>query len=141
MCHFRYQRENMPWSGMFSRRRARRALTDMTAAYGPLRDMAAIDEELNVTFVTPEQTHFDAWICFEGQDDELKLWVQGRTLHTETVQVREFIWIPVSRCISSGCPCKVLFFRKPLYEGQMCMQILFGHAMHLAAFMHRIGHN
>ena len=123
---------------MFSRRRARRALTDMTASYAPLRDMAAVYEELNVTFVTPEGTQFDAWICFEEQNTQLKLWVQGQHLHAESLRVDEFIWIAVKRCTSTGCPCKVLFGRKPLYEGQTCMQLLFENVMHLELFMHRI---
>ena len=127
---------------MFSRRRVRRALTDMTAAYAPLRDLAAVDEELNVTFVTPEETHFNAWICLEqGNNAVLKLWVQGRSLHAETVRVREFIWIPVKPCTSTGTSAKVLFGRKPLYEGQTCMQILFRNTMHLDLFMHRINEN
>tara|TARA_B110000444_G_C18685088_1_gene521564 strand:+ start:146 stop:583 length:438 start_codon:yes stop_codon:yes gene_type:complete len=137
----------MPWSGMFSRRRARRALTDMSASYAPLRDMTAVYEELSVKFVTPEGTQFDAWICFEelaaGNDHEhmrtvLKLWVQDHNLHAETLRVDEFIWIAVKRCTSTGCPCKVLFGRKPLYEGQTCMQLLFQNVMHLELFMHRI---
>ena len=124
---------------MFSRRRYRRAMTDMTASYTPLRDMAAVHEELNVTFVTPEGMQFDAWICFEADNNDLlKLWVQGRYLHAETVCVPEFIWIAVKRCTSTGCPCKVLFGRKPLYEGQTCMQLLFENVMHLELFMHRI---
>ena len=123
---------------MFLRRRARRALTDMTASYAPLRDMAAVYEELNVTFVTPEGTQFDAWICFEEQNTQLKLWVQDQHLHAESLRVDEFIWIAVKRCTSTGCPCKVLFGRKPLYEGQTCMQLLFENVMHLELFMHRI---
>ena len=128
----------MPWSGMFGRRGNRRALTDMTATYTPLRDLAAVDEELNVTFVTPEGLQYDAWICFGQEDNVLKLWVQGRNLHAETVRVREFIWIPISRCTSNNVSAKVLFGRKPLYEGQTCMQLLFTHAVHLELFMHRI---
>ena len=123
---------------MFSRRRTRRAVTDMTASYAPLRDMTAVYEELSVKFVTPEGTQFDAWICFEEGNNMLKLWVQDHNLHAESLRVNDFIWIAVKRCTSTGGPCKVLFGRKPLYEGQTCMQLLFQNVKHLELFMHRI---
>ena len=128
----------MPWSGMFGWRGSRRAVTEMTAAYTPLRDLTVVDEELQVTFVTPERTQFDAWICFAQRNSLLYLWVQDRNLHAEAIQVNEFIWIPITRCTSTNTPAKVLFGRKPLYEGQTCMQFHFTHSVHLELFMRQI---
>ena len=123
---------------MFSEHKVHRALTDMTAAYTPLRNLIAVDEELKATFVTPEGSQFDAWICFPPQQNLLDLWVQDRNWHAETLHVENFIWIPISQYTSANLQAKVLFGRKPLRTGHTCMQLIFKHDRHMQIFMDRI---
>ena len=52
----------------------RRAITDMTAAYTPLRDLGTVPEEVRVVFMTEDKKEYAATICVGyDQNDVLQV--------------------------------------------------------------------
>ena len=117
------------------KQRNRRAITDMTASYTPLRDLGAVPEEVRVAFVTVEKTEHSATICV-GHDQigvlQVTMWVQGSTdLHHVIFCAKDCLW-----CRDSEV--EVLFWKRPILTMDVALRFRFESAVDTHNFMRRV---
>ena len=114
---------------------SRRAITDMTAAYIPLRDLGAVPEEVSVVFVTEDKREYAGTICVGyDQNDVLKvtMWVQGSTdLHHVIFCAKDCLW-----CRDSEV--EVLFWKRPILLSDVALRFTFESAADTHNFMQRV---
>lgn len=113
----------------------RRALTDMTASYPPLRELYVIQEEVFITFITDNKTEFMAIIFLENDaNNELlvNMWVQGYTdIHFIKFYINDCMW-----CRDNEVD--VLFWKHPIYTSDISMCLRFHSTIDTDNFMNRV---
>ena len=121
---------------------SRRAITDMTAAYTPLRDLGAVPEEVSVVFITQNKKEYAGTICV-GYDHndvlQVTLWVQGSTvgsgldstLHHVVFRAEGCLW-----CRYNGMD--VLFWKRPVLTTDVTLRFRFESAVDAHNFMRRV---
>mgnify|MGYP001334464931 CR=1 FL=1 len=117
------------------KQRSRRAITDMTASYEPLRDLGVVPEEVRVVFMTEDKKQYAGTICVGyDQNDVLQvnLWVQGSTdLHHVVFRVEGCLWCRYNEM-------DVLFWKRPVRTTDVSLRFRFESAVDAHNFMRRV---
>ena len=112
-----------------------RALTDMTAAYAPLRDLGHIPEEVHVVFETTERTAYRGIVCVSSDTTgvaKVTLWIQGTTeLHDVVFDAGCFLW-----CRKNAT--EILFWKLPVRIDDVALRFRFERSIDAENFLRRV---
>lgn len=115
--------------------RYRRALTDMTASYPPLRKLNVIKEEIFITFITDNKTEFMAIIFLENDANnelQVNMWIQGYTdIHFVKFYRNDCMWYRDNEV-------DVLFWKHPIYTSDISMCLRFHSRIDADNFMNQV---
>ena len=121
---------------------SRRAITDMTAAYTPLRDLGAVPEEVSVVFITQNKKEYAGTICVGyDQNDVLQvtLWVQGSTVGSGLDSTLHHVVFSAEGCLwCRDSAVDVLFWKRPILTMDVALRFRFESAVHTHNFMRRV---
>ena len=121
---------------------SRRAITDMTAAYTPLRDLGAVPEEVSVVFITQNKKEYAGTICVGyDQNDVLQvtLWVQGSTVGSGLDSTLHHVVFSAEGCLwCRDSAVDVLFWKRPILTMDVALRFRFESAVDTHNFMRRV---
>ena len=113
----------------------RRAMTEMSAMYTPLRDLVTVAEEMSVVFVTVENTKHHGWVCV-GHDHtgvlNVTLWVHGASdVHSVVFGANDCLWWRDS-------DVDILFWVRPVHMSDVSLRFKFDSAADTSKFMRSV---
>lgn len=121
---------------------SRRAITDMTAAYTPLRDLGVVPEEVSVVFITQDKKEYAGTICVGyDQNDVLQvtLWVQGSTVGSGLDSTLHHVVFSAEGCLwCRDSAVDVLFWKRPILTMDVALRFRFESAVDTHNFMRRV---
>lgn len=113
----------------------RRALTDMTASYPPLRELYVINEEVNITFIDDNYNEYMSTIFLENDannDLQVNMWVQ-------VFDNCSYIKFYTNDCMwCRDNEVDVLFFIHPIYTSDIAMCFKFYSTIDADNFMKHV---
>lgn len=115
--------------------KARRAMTEMSAMYTPLRDLVTVAEEMSVVFVTAENTEHHGSVCV-GPDHSgvlnVTLWVHGASdVYSVAFGANDCLWCRVS-------DVDILFWKRPVHTSDVSLRFKFDSAAYTSQFMRSV---
>ena len=124
------------------KQRSRRAITDMTASYEPLRDLGVVPEEVRVVFMTEDKKEYAGTICVgHDQNDVLQvtLWVQGSTVGSGLDSTLHHVVFRVEGCLWCRYnEMDVLFWKRPVLTTDVALRFRFESDVDARNFMRRV---
>ena len=124
------------------KQRSRRAITDMTASYEPLRDLGVVPEEVRVVFMTEDKKEYAGTICVgHDQNDVLQvtLWVQGSTVGSGLDSTLHHVVFRAEGCLWCRYnEMDVLFWKRPVLTTDVSLRFRFESDVDARNFMRRV---
>ena len=124
------------------KQRSRRAITDMTASYTPLRDLGVVPEEVRVVFMTEDKKEYAGTICV-GYDHndvlQVTLWVQGSTVGSGLDSTLHHVVFRAEGCLWCRYnEMDVLFWKRPVLTTDVSLRFRFESDVDARNFMRRV---